>query len=136
MVLESFSTVLLIAGGSGISFVLAAIQQLHNQAALGQSRVQLVEVIWAVQTAGALIFFTSACEQNESLTCNLVRVHRTDDSLFFGALQAGRNYVYPNHRSLYSDIGKTLQLQRRFLPPRATAHTRSPKHDQMLGKPH
>lgn len=56
MVLESFSTVLLIAGGSGISFVLAAVQELHTQAALGKSRVQLVEVIWTVQTAGMLPF--------------------------------------------------------------------------------
>ncbi|KAJ7220522.1 hypothetical protein GGX14DRAFT_540699 [Mycena pura] len=51
---NSFSVALFVAGGSGITFALSAIQELIQQDLRGESRVRVIELIWVVQDAAAL----------------------------------------------------------------------------------
>ncbi|KAJ6558686.1 hypothetical protein B0H10DRAFT_2240807 [Mycena sp. CBHHK59/15] len=51
----SYSAAVFVVGGSGISFAMAAIQDLIDKDLRGQSRVKLIELIWAVQDPAALV---------------------------------------------------------------------------------
>ncbi|KAF7369057.1 Iron reductase [Mycena venus] len=52
---HSYSAAVFVVGGSGISFALAAIQDLIDKDLRGQSRVKIIELIWAVQDPAALL---------------------------------------------------------------------------------
>jgi ATP-dependent protease HslVU (ClpYQ) peptidase subunit len=52
MVLSSYSSAMIIAGGSGISFALAAAEELMQQAVRRTSRVRFIELVWVVQSQG------------------------------------------------------------------------------------
>lgn len=47
-VLSSFSGVVLVAGGSGITFALAALEDLVQKDTAGESRVKIIELVWVV----------------------------------------------------------------------------------------
>lgn len=51
-ILASFSALLLVAGGSGITFVLAAVQEIVQKAQDKQTRVKHIHIIWTVQEPG------------------------------------------------------------------------------------
>ncbi|KAJ7705370.1 hypothetical protein B0H17DRAFT_1193059 [Mycena rosella] len=52
---HSYSAAVFVAGGSGITFAMAAIQELIAQDLRGHSRVRLIELIWTVQDPAALL---------------------------------------------------------------------------------
>ncbi|KAJ7815032.1 hypothetical protein B0H14DRAFT_3878485 [Mycena olivaceomarginata] len=52
---HSYSAAVFVVGGSGISFALAAIQDLIDKDLRGQSRVKIIELVWAVQDPAALL---------------------------------------------------------------------------------
>ncbi|KAJ7182698.1 hypothetical protein C8R43DRAFT_1054634 [Mycena crocata] len=52
---NSYSAAIFIAGGSGITFTLAAIQELIQQDLKSESRVRVIELIWVVQDAASLL---------------------------------------------------------------------------------
>lgn len=52
--LDNFSGALFVSGGSGITFSLAAIQELVQKDIAGKSRVKVIDLVWCIQTAGAL----------------------------------------------------------------------------------
>ncbi|EIN12070.1 hypothetical protein PUNSTDRAFT_119206 [Punctularia strigosozonata HHB-11173 SS5] len=51
---NSFSATVLIAGGSGIAFVIAAAQDILRNAAEGQSHLKNVRIVWSVRDTGSL----------------------------------------------------------------------------------
>ncbi|KAJ7100632.1 hypothetical protein B0H15DRAFT_456421 [Mycena belliarum] len=51
---NSFSAAIFIAGGSGITFALGAIQELVRQDLRGESRVRVIELIWIIQDPAGL----------------------------------------------------------------------------------
>ncbi|KDQ51900.1 hypothetical protein JAAARDRAFT_139501 [Jaapia argillacea MUCL 33604] len=53
-VFSSYSGALFIAGGSGITFPLASIQELLRRSSEGTSRVRFIQLIWVVQGPGSL----------------------------------------------------------------------------------
>lgn len=57
MVLSSYSSTMIVAGGSGVSFALAAAEELMQQAVRRTSRVRFIELIWTVQSEGVFITF-------------------------------------------------------------------------------
>ncbi|KAJ6558682.1 hypothetical protein B0H10DRAFT_1846647 [Mycena sp. CBHHK59/15] len=54
---NSYSAALFVVGGSGITFALSAVQELIQQDLRGESRVKVIELIWAVQDAVSLAPF-------------------------------------------------------------------------------
>ncbi|TFK47318.1 hypothetical protein OE88DRAFT_1738613 [Heliocybe sulcata] len=79
-VFASYSGALFIAGGSGITFALAAVQDLIGRDMDGTSRVKVIELAWAVQDAAALVplvpLFTSLLQQS-TLTSLRIQVFYT-----------------------------------------------------------
>ncbi|KAJ7088592.1 hypothetical protein C8R44DRAFT_819088 [Mycena epipterygia] len=65
---NSYSSAVFVVGGSGISFAMAAVQDLINKDLQGQSRVKIIELIWSVQDAAALLplypLFNAMIEQS------------------------------------------------------------------------
>ncbi|KAF7377661.1 Iron reductase [Mycena sanguinolenta] len=55
MMPHSYSAAVFVVGGSGISFAMAAIQDLIDKDLRGQSRVKIIELIWTVQDPAALL---------------------------------------------------------------------------------
>lgn len=53
----SYSAAVFIVGGSGISFALAAVQDLIQEDLKGRSRVKVIELIWVVQDPGMRSLF-------------------------------------------------------------------------------
>ncbi|EGN94416.1 hypothetical protein SERLA73DRAFT_114632 [Serpula lacrymans var. lacrymans S7.3] len=53
-VFASYSAAIFVVGGSGITFALAALQDLLQRDAEGASRVKIIEVIWSVQDPSSL----------------------------------------------------------------------------------
>ncbi|KAF5392171.1 hypothetical protein D9757_001604 [Collybiopsis confluens] len=51
----SFSAAVFVAGGSGISFALSAIQELIQKDREGQSRVKVIQLVWSVQDPASLV---------------------------------------------------------------------------------
>ncbi|KAJ7472300.1 hypothetical protein B0H11DRAFT_1349789 [Mycena galericulata] len=52
---NSYSAAVFIAGGSGITFALSAVQELIQHDLKGESRVGVIELVWVVQDAGSLL---------------------------------------------------------------------------------
>lgn len=52
MVLNSYAAAVLIAGGSGITFPLAAIEEIVIAIRNGTSSVKYIELIWSTRDAG------------------------------------------------------------------------------------
>lgn len=63
---SSFSGVLLVAGGSGITFTLGILQDLIMKDREGRSRVNTIQVIWAIQDP-CTSQFPEFCARNLSL---------------------------------------------------------------------
>ncbi|KIJ12744.1 ferric reductase [Paxillus involutus ATCC 200175] len=67
-VFASFSAAMFIVGGSGITFALAAVQDLIQRDLEGSSRVKIIELIWCIQDPCALNplvpLFTSLIQQS------------------------------------------------------------------------
>jgi ferric-chelate reductase len=53
---DSFSGAMFVAGGSGITYALCAVQDLIQKDVAGRSRVKVIELVWSVQDAGTLFF--------------------------------------------------------------------------------
>ncbi|KZT71050.1 hypothetical protein DAEQUDRAFT_688502 [Daedalea quercina L-15889] len=53
-VIASYSAALLVAGGSGISYPLAIVEELLRDASCGASRVRLIGLVWSVQDVSSL----------------------------------------------------------------------------------
>lgn len=49
---DSFSGAMFVAGGSGITYVLSAVQDLIHKDIAGRSRVKVIDLVWIVQDAG------------------------------------------------------------------------------------
>lgn len=49
---DSFSGAMFVAGGSGITYALVAVQDLIHKDIAGRSRVKVIELVWAVQDIG------------------------------------------------------------------------------------
>lgn len=52
MVLSSYSSVMIVAGGSGVTFALSEAEELVNMLQKGSSRVRFIEIIWNTQDMG------------------------------------------------------------------------------------
>jgi len=82
--MDSFSGALFICGGSGITFALAAIQDLVQKDIEGQSCVKVINLVWCVQNAGSLMSmlptFTSLVQQ-APFTNIRISVHYTRSSM-------------------------------------------------------
>lgn len=52
MVMTSFSAVMLIGGGSGITFTLSQAEELVQEARRGVSALKFIEIIWITQDQG------------------------------------------------------------------------------------
>ncbi|KAF9223189.1 hypothetical protein BS17DRAFT_796275 [Gyrodon lividus] len=67
-VFASFSAAMFVVGGSGITFALAAVQDLIQRDLEGSSRVKIIELIWSVQDPSSLNplvpLFTSLIQQS------------------------------------------------------------------------
>ena len=50
----SYSAVVMVIGGSGITFALSTIQDLVQKGLRGESRVKVIELVWVVQSPGIL----------------------------------------------------------------------------------
>ncbi|KAJ7678192.1 hypothetical protein DFH06DRAFT_568132 [Mycena polygramma] len=65
---NSYSAAVFVCGGSGISFALAAIQDLIDKDLRGKSRVKIIELIWSVQDPAMLLplypLFNNLIEQS------------------------------------------------------------------------
>lgn len=53
--MDTFSGALFVAGGSGITFALASIQELIQKDVAGRSNVKVIELVWCVQNAGSMM---------------------------------------------------------------------------------
>lgn len=51
-IFASYSAAVFVVGGSGITFALAAVQDLIQKDLRGRSRVKVIELVWVVQDAG------------------------------------------------------------------------------------
>ncbi len=58
-VLSSFSGVVLVAGSSGITFTLAALEDLVQKDTAGESRVKIIELVWIVADPGTSLPISS-----------------------------------------------------------------------------
>lgn len=74
MVFASYSAAVFVIGGSGITFALAAIQDLIQKDLNGRSRVKVIELIWVIQDPGSLsTSFSSLYLLNKvSLHCRFI----------------------------------------------------------------
>lgn len=54
-IFASYSAVVMIIGGSGITFALSTIQDLVQKGLCGESRVKVIELVWIVQSPGYLL---------------------------------------------------------------------------------
>lgn len=55
---SSFTSALFVVGGSGISFALGTIEELMHKTSRGESRVQMINLVWMIQDACAChVFF-------------------------------------------------------------------------------
>ncbi|KAJ7750464.1 hypothetical protein DFH07DRAFT_548505 [Mycena maculata] len=52
---HSYSAAVFVVGGSGISFAMAAVQDLIDKDLRGRSRVKIIELIWTIQDPAALL---------------------------------------------------------------------------------
>ena len=52
MVMSSYSSVLLVSGGSGITFGLGAVEELIMDIRNGRSSVKFIELVWTTQDRG------------------------------------------------------------------------------------
>lgn len=74
--MDSYSGALFVSGGSGITFSLAAIEELVQKDIAGTSRVKVIELVWCVQTASAFLFCLSWFCSNSVI--RLVGIHAPD----------------------------------------------------------
>ncbi|KAJ6466914.1 hypothetical protein C8R45DRAFT_838725 [Mycena sanguinolenta] len=94
---NSFSAAIFVAGGSGITFALSAIQELIQHGLRNESRVRVIEFIWVVQDAGSLMplipQFTALIQQSASAGARLtISVHYTKaivGEIRFGGIPPG-----------------------------------------------
>ncbi|TFK37001.1 hypothetical protein BDQ12DRAFT_608543 [Crucibulum laeve] len=67
-IFASFSAAVFVAGGSGITFALSAIQDLVQKDLKGRSRVKVIELVWVVTDPASLVplvpLFTSLIQQS------------------------------------------------------------------------
>ncbi|KAF9239998.1 hypothetical protein BU15DRAFT_74226 [Melanogaster broomeanus] len=63
-VLASFSAAMFVVGGSGITFALAAVQDLIQRDLEGSSRVKLIDLIWCIQDPCTSLLFSLPCTHN------------------------------------------------------------------------
>jgi ferric-chelate reductase len=80
----SFSGVVFIAGGSGITFALSAVQDIIQQDLQGRSRVKIIELVWIVQDPAAihpfLPLFTNMIQES-AFTPVHITIHYTRAAL-------------------------------------------------------
>ncbi|KAJ3559281.1 hypothetical protein NM688_g432 [Phlebia brevispora] len=81
-VLSSFSGALFISGGSGISFALAGVQEVLQLAAIGQTNVRTIDLVWSVHHVRVLCpllsLFGSLLRQSYATPVSLnIHVHHT-----------------------------------------------------------
>lgn len=60
MILNSYSAAVLVAGGSGITFPLAAIEEIVVAIRNGTSSVKYIELVWSTRDAGGYHSFHSS----------------------------------------------------------------------------
>lgn len=48
----SYSGALLVAGGSGVTFILSVLEDILQKHAEGRSRLRVIEVVWSVSDPG------------------------------------------------------------------------------------
>lgn len=58
---SSYSAAVFIVGGSGISFALAAAQELIQKDLKGKSYVKVIKLIWVIQNPGTPPLFLPLC---------------------------------------------------------------------------
>lgn len=105
-VFSSFTSVLLVVGGSGISFALATIQELMQQDEEGKSRVQHIELLWSVRDpceSQTILFYEVL-----TLWVSLSRTH-VAHSCLRSPRTAGDNHSHRN--ALHSRFHQTIQIQ-------------------------
>lgn len=57
MVLSSYSAVMIVAGGSGVTFALSEAEEVVQMLQRGKSRIRFIDVVWITQDMSKDIFF-------------------------------------------------------------------------------
>ena len=70
----SYSAVIMVIGGSGITFALSTIQDMVQKGLRDESRVKVIELVWIVQSPGILFFSSKFALLTERHHC---RVYNT-----------------------------------------------------------
>jgi len=74
-IFESYSAVVLVCGGSGISFGLSVLQHLVQKDIEGASRVKVIELIWSIQDPASMVplvpIFSSIIQQSAHASINI-----------------------------------------------------------------
>ena len=55
MVLSSYSSVLIVTGGSGVTLALSAAEEMVQMVQKGKSNTRFIEIVWTAQGKGAWI---------------------------------------------------------------------------------
>lgn len=111
---SSYSGVVLVVGGSGITYGLSVIKDLVQKDLLGQSRVKTLELVWCVQDAAALVplipVLTSLIRQS-SPTTNSHSYTSLKVSVFYTRAPIGKfpfpeDFFLPYHPKLTLSPGR------------------------------
>ena len=65
---NSFSGAIFFVGGSGVSYGLAAVQELLKQAQAGMSTVRTIDLVWSVHHPGAISNLRSLAATKEKMS--------------------------------------------------------------------
>lgn len=112
--MDTYSGALFVAGGSGITFALAAVQELIQKDIAGRSHVKVIELVWCVQNAGTLNLTTYVFQIADCYSGSLMSMLPTFTSLVqqapFTKLHIS---VYYTRSSMAADPNKLYG----YLPP-------------------
>ncbi|CAL1710629.1 unnamed protein product [Somion occarium] len=108
----SFSGALFVAGGSGITFALSAVQDLVQKDLRGESRLKSIELVWIVQDPSMLIplipTFTDILSQRTYATIH-ISVHYTQAGNAQSALKTLSQKPLPKDLTLHAGRPKLAQ---------------------------
>ena len=65
MVLSSYSSVLIVTGGSGVTLALSAAEEMVQMVQKGKSNARFIEIVWTAQGKGELI----RCFSHSQIIC-------------------------------------------------------------------
>ncbi|KAK7690507.1 hypothetical protein QCA50_005605 [Cerrena zonata] len=109
---SSFSGALFVAGGSGITFALGAVQDLVNKDLSGETRLKAIELVWVIQDPSMLMplipMFTEILSQRTHATVR-ISVHYTKAGDPQTVMKAFSRITLPRDLTLHAGRPKLAQ---------------------------